>query len=271
MKQPDLMALHLPFRRRILNNAEQLLTKPFFIAGAQSKANTGILLLHGFSGTPAVWVELVKPLAKLGFTLSGPLLYGHGSKPEDLMMIHWQDWYQGVEDAFYELMKHSRQVVVIGHSLGAALALQLAAKNPLIQKLFLIAPAVYPSMSFQFLINTGLASILKTMGINFLPSIGGNLKKSDAWEFAYPRIAIHALRELYTCMEVTQQILPNIKQPVTIFQAHQDLLVPAKQVFPLMAEIGSTQKELIWLDNSYHVIPLDNDAEILTAQILERL
>jgi carboxylesterase len=271
MTQNELVGLHLPFRKRALSKDELLLTKPLFIRGFDPKSNDGILLVHGFSGTPAIWQSLASKLTKLGFTISCPLLAGHAKKSEDMLSICWQDWYQSAEDALHELTKYSHKITIIGHSLGGALALQLAAKYPLIKKLFLISPAIYPTSSFKFFIKTGLASCLIRLGFKFLPPIGGNIKKPDAWEFAYPNTATHALLELYKCMEVTKKILPQVKVAVTIFQSHHDLLVPPKKTLELIDKLGSAQKELIWLDNSYHVIPIDNDAETLEEFILNKL
>jgi carboxylesterase len=263
--QSDLVAVRFPFRQRRLSSEELLLTKPFFIPGS---TQYGVLLIHGFTGTPAIWRDLASKLSKLGVSLSCPLLPGHGHQSSDLLTVHWEDWYQCVENAYLELNKRCSHVIVIGHSLGGALALMLASKHPSIQKLFLIAPAVYPTLLFRFFIESGLASFLKMLGISYLPPISGNLKKRDAWEFSYPRTAINALLEIYACMQATQRILPQVKNATMIFQSRHDLLVPSNRTLEIVEQLSSGQKEVIWLDNSYHVILLDNDADNLTGKII---
>jgi carboxylesterase len=267
----DIVALHFPFRKRALSESEKLLIQPFFIPGSSTNKKTGILMIHGLSATPAIWRGLAQTLTTRGFTLSAPLLAGHGQYAADLLNIRWQDWYQSVERAFHELSQECSEIIVIGHSLGGTLALQLTAAHPSIKHLFLISSAVYPTSLLNFSMKIGLIPFLKMIGIKFFSSIGGNLKKADAWEFCYSRVATQALIEVYACMAMTQKILPQVKSPATLFQAHQDLLVPSHRTQELLENIGSQQKELIWFDNSYHVILLDNDADQLIKAITERI
>lgn len=271
MDKPDLVALHFPFRKRNLTDEEIALTRPFFHLG---KSSVGVLLIHGFTSTPAVWQHFVTPLKERQITVSGLLLAGHGNKPDDLLTITWEDWYQSVEKAFLELRQHCSQVIVIGHSLGGPLAIHLAVRQSqlnAINQLFLIAPAVFPTRAFEVSIKIKLLPLFQKVGIQFLPPVGGNIKKPDTWEINYPRTAIQAFLELYDCMKASQSLLSQIHMPVTIFQSHQDLLIPTSRAPDLLKQLGSKEKELIWLDHSYHVIPLDNDADMLLKKILGKL
>ena len=72
---------------------------PFFWEGGP----TGILLVHGFTATPAEVRLLAKILHERGFTVAGPLLPGHGTKPEDLNRVRWQDWVEEGEKAYRQL------------------------------------------------------------------------------------------------------------------------------------------------------------------------
>lgn len=269
--QTDLAALHFPFRRRALTADELLLTKPFFISGVAPQNKHGVLLIHGFTGTPAIWHQLINQLAPLGLSISCPLLPGHGLLSAALLSLQWIDWFNSVENALLKLAYQCNQIDIIGHSLGGTLALLLASKHPVIRKLFLVSPAIYPKLYFNFLIHSGVAVFLKKLGVQFVPSIGGNLKKKDAWEVAYPRIAIHALEEVYACMKVTQQVLPNITNQMIIFQSRHDLLVPTNLVSKWVKKLGSSHVEIIWFDNSYHVIPLDNDRDQFTKTVLDKM
>jgi len=265
-KHPALVALRFPLQQRPLTADEIVSTKAFYHAGDKK---LGLLLLHGLSSTPAVWQQIVAKCVKVNYTIHAPVLAGHSNKAEDLLNIVWQDWLQGVEQAYIELSQQCENVIIIGHSLGGSLALQLAAKYSQIQKLFLVAPAVFPIFSLKFFIKLRITTLFQKLGLQFLPPLGGNIKKSGVWECAYSRIAIRALEEVYQCMLSTQRLLPQINTPITLFQAKHDLLIPRKETANILQKVNSTEKELIWYTDSYHVIPLDNNADELTEKILQ--
>ena len=69
-------------------------------------------------------------LARAGYTVSCPQLAGHCGSFEDLRASGWRDWYATVEDALVDLRKRCKTVIVGGLSMGAVLALHLAAQRP---------------------------------------------------------------------------------------------------------------------------------------------
>ncbi len=109
--------------------------KPFRWPGSQRAA----LMIHGFPGTPAEMHPIAMHLHEVGWTVDGPLLPGFG---EDIMTLDQRtnsDWLEVIEAHFLALRVDHEQVIVIGNSMGAALALQLAARQPL-DGLILLAP-----------------------------------------------------------------------------------------------------------------------------------
>ncbi len=99
----------------------------FFLPGQASRANTGVLLLHGLTGTPNEMRLLGKGLAKAGFSVYGPQLAGHCGSLDDLLASRWQDWAASVRSAATRLAGQVDRFVVMGLSMGAVLALDLAA------------------------------------------------------------------------------------------------------------------------------------------------
>jgi carboxylesterase len=100
-------------------------TDPFFY----SAGKTGILLIHGFTGSPSEMRPMGKYLHQQGFTVSAPLLPGHGTSPEDLQQTKWQDWWMCVKNAFMALQQADvEKIAVVGHSMGGILALLLASE-----------------------------------------------------------------------------------------------------------------------------------------------
>ena len=96
--------------------------EPYFFSGSEGKM--GILLVHGYSGSPAEVRELAERLNQdEGYTTLGVLLPGHGTDPHDLEKVKWEDWYVAVKAGVKKLKLTCPQVVVIGMSMGSLLTL----------------------------------------------------------------------------------------------------------------------------------------------------
>ncbi|WP_223267056.1 alpha/beta hydrolase [Chlorobium phaeovibrioides] len=107
------------------------------------KSPLGVLILHGFTSTGESVEALGRPLEALGIPFSIPLLRGHGEpSPEALRGVRWRQWLDDAEAAFEELSLKARRLVVVGHSMGALLGLNLAAVFPgRVDSLVLVTPA----------------------------------------------------------------------------------------------------------------------------------
>jgi alpha-beta hydrolase superfamily lysophospholipase len=112
----------------------------------------GVLLIHGFTATTAEVRPLAKILHQNGYTVSGPLLPGHYTRPEDLNRVKWQDWVAEVETALHQLQAKCPTVFVGGESTGGLLALYLAARHPEVAGILAYAPALKLSASSYDLI-----------------------------------------------------------------------------------------------------------------------
>ena len=96
-----------------------LATDPFFARGGA----VGCLLLHGLSGNPADLRPLADELARRGYTVDVPLLPGHGPTAEGTGTAGWHAWRRAVGEAHVRLAQSCSHVVLIGHSMGGALAI----------------------------------------------------------------------------------------------------------------------------------------------------
>ena len=63
----------------------------------------GVLLLHGLTATTAEVRLLAEKLHASGYTISAPLLPGHGTRPEELNGTTWHDWAWAAEKAYSTL------------------------------------------------------------------------------------------------------------------------------------------------------------------------
>ena len=98
----------------------------FFLPGGRD----GVLLIHGLTGTPAEMRFVGKGLHRQGYSVLGMQLAGHCGSEDDLLATGWRDWYRSVTEAADRLAGKVDRLFVGGLSMGAILALKLAADRP---------------------------------------------------------------------------------------------------------------------------------------------
>ncbi len=87
------------------------------------------LVLHGFTGDPREVAPLADGLAAAGYRVEAPRLPGHDGRPESLETATWAAWSEATGAAFDRLAAWGGPVCVAGLSMGALLALHLAAER----------------------------------------------------------------------------------------------------------------------------------------------
>ena len=155
--------------------------EPFSHAGGA----VGVLLCHGFTGSPQslrAWAEF---LAGHGLAVSVPLLPGHGTSWQDMARSTAADWYATAERALAALRAECSEVFVMGLSLGGCLALRLAERRgPDVSGLVLVNPSLAPDTRL-FL----LAPVLKYV-LPSLPGVGSDIKKPGTTVLSYDRVPV---------------------------------------------------------------------------------
>ncbi|MFD8776872.1 alpha/beta hydrolase [Streptomyces sp. NPDC056721] len=215
----------------------------------------GVLLCHGFTGSPQSLRPWAEYLAERGLTVSLPLLPGHGTRWEDMQVTGWQDWYAEVDRALRELLDRCSQVFVFGLSMGAALALRLAAKHgDEVAGLVLVNPGNKVH---------GLAARALPVARHLVPStkgIASDIAKEGSSEIGYDRVPLHAAHSLRNFFRIVDRELPQVTQPLVVLHSTQDHVVPPVDSARVLSRISSTDVEEILLEQSYHVATLDYDA-----------
>jgi carboxylesterase len=225
---------------------------------------TGVLLCHGFTGSPQSLRPWAEYLAPEGLTISLPRLPGHGTTWQEMNRTRWEDWYAEVDRAFGELQAATSEIFVMGLSMGACLALRLAELNgAAVSGLVLVNPSITADTKL-FL----LAPVLKVI-IPSLKGVGSDIKKEGSTELAYDRTPTRAAATLPGLWKVTQRDLDKITAPTLVYHSTEDHLVGPASLAILRKALPATGLEVIECPNSYHVATLDNDAEVIFAGSLE--
>ncbi|MBY8876539.1 alpha/beta hydrolase [Actinacidiphila acidipaludis] len=218
--------------------------------------DTGVLLCHGFTGTPQSLRPWGEYLAARGLTVSLPLLPGHGTRWQDLQVTGWQDWYAEVDRELRVLSERCARVFVCGMSMGGGLALRLAEKHgAAISGVVLVNPSVKAD-SMQ----------LKAVPVlrHVVPSVAGiasDIALEGAAEVGYDRTPLHAVHSLSRFWKIVQAGLPQVTQPLLLLHSRVDHVVHPSNSAVVLARVSSTDVTERVLERSYHVATLDHDAD----------
>jgi carboxylesterase len=227
-------------------------------------STTGVLLCHGFTGSPQSLRPWAEYLAEAGLSVWLPRLPGHGTTWQEMARTRWEDWYAEIDRAFDELRAHSDEIFVMGLSMGACLALRLAElRGPAISGLVLVNPSVTADTRLF-----ALTPVLKYL-VPSLKGIASDIKNEQASELGYQRIPVKAAATLPGLWRITQAGLADVTQPVLVFHSTVDHVVGPASLRVLKDALPEGQLEVRECSDSYHVATLDNDAQAIFAGSLE--
>ena len=227
----------------VLTDAE-----PFILQGNE----LGVLLLHGFTGSPQglrLWGEA---LHRGGLTVHCPLLPGHGTHWRELAVIRYAAWEEASLAGLELLRERCEQVVVCALSFGGALALHLAARRPdQVRGVVAVNPWLY--LNDRRLV---LLPVLKHL-LPSTPGIGSDIADSPLKELAYERVPLKALAAARALQALVKAELGTVTQPLLLYVSRQDHVVPPGNSTFIAERVASTDVEVVWLERSYHVATLD--------------
>jgi carboxylesterase len=226
--------------------------------------DTGCLLIHGISGSPQVFRAIGEKLAEAGISAYGVRLKGHGTRIEDMHKCTFNDWIDSSVEGLELLEKSCSRVFVAGLSMGGVLSLRLARLYPERVKGVVTICSPYKLRAFKFKFVPLLKPLFKVIA-------GGPPSISDpnAVEISYGVHSVPAVHQLIKLTALVRKDLPYIRQPALIMGGRLDTVVDPRDPVLLYEQIGSEQKELLWLENSQHVAPLDYDREIILQRIIK--
>jgi carboxylesterase len=218
----------------------------------------GVLLCHGFSGSPQSMRPWAKHLEADGFRVVLPRLPGHGTTWQELNQTRWQDWYVHVDRAFTDLRAECERVFVCGLSMGGALAIRIAEQHGReVTGVALVNPAI-GSTDPRIRALPALRHLLPS-----LRGIGSDIAMPGVVERAYDRSALHAGWSVTRMWRDIRDNLDRVDQPLLIFKSSTDGVVDELSLKLIKAGIRSADLTVVSLERSYHVATLDYDAELI--------
>jgi carboxylesterase len=230
----------------------------FQAIGDKKNGHIGIVLVHGFTGSPAAMRPWAEFLNARGYSVRVPQLPGHGTKPADLNQVEWPEWPAKVKCEIVELQKHCSQVFVAGLSMGGGTTLYVASElGEEISGIILVNPMIHVRG-----VSPGLAFALSRV-VKFGNSVGGDIKRKGVTEYSYDKLPYRGIHQLLTMLKLTRAKLPAITLPMQLFHSVDDHTLPVSNTEIIMREVGSTNKSRIELLNSFHVATLDHDSELI--------
>jgi carboxylesterase len=212
----------------------------------------GCVLVHGLSSSPAALREWAEAFSRHGIDTHLVLLPGHGTRPEDLLQVQWEDWYAAVVQAVQDMRQHCDKVFVLGQSLGGSLALRVAAHNAVDGVITLAAIAYLKNWRLWFL------PFLRPF-LRWRQSPDNDIARPISDSGSYDRLPLHAIEQLLELAGLVRRDLPQIEVPVLLVQSENDHVAPPGNLDFIYEHIGAVDKQLMRLRDSYHVISLDHD------------
>jgi carboxylesterase len=221
----------------------------------------GVLLQHGFTGAPASMRPFGTWLAERGISVVGPRLPGHGTSWEDLEGTRWQDWEREAEAALTDLRSRCQTVIAVGLSMGGALVLHLGVKHAdQLDGIVTINPDIRRP---ELVLVPAVRLFMRTS-----KGVGNDIKKPGQDELVYERVPLRAANQLGKLYRTVARELPSMRLPLLVFSSNEDHVAKPSNSKYVFSRVGSSEKELIPLANSYHVATLDYDAELIFERTL---
>ena len=226
--------------------------------GSGKNAHIGVLLVHGFTGSPASMRPWGEFLNSHGYTVRVPLLPGHGTKPEDLNKVKWDEWPAKVVFELSELQKTCDTIFLVGLSMGGSTVLNVTIdNNEAIKGLILVNPMIHVR-GIPVEVGFFLSRFQKMR-----TSVGDDIKRPGVTEWGYDALPTRGVYQLLKMLRITRRNLGKITVPVQLFHSVDDHTLPVSNTDIILEGLGSLIKNRIELVNSYHVATMDYDQELI--------
>lgn len=225
----------------------------------------GVLLVHGLNGNTSDMVELEEIFQQQGLITKNMLLPGHGTRVKDMLSIGWEEWVQAVQNELYLLKESCDVVFLVGHSLGGALILHVAAQEEVAGVIPICAPLhLHPLLKSAVRIGKYVLPLVPTLREDVRDKEARHRYSRDVYRWT----PLHPVESMVRFLPQLRTELPRITAPSLIITSIHDHVVPARDGREIYKLIGSREKYLVTLHHSYHVVMKDHDREEVFSKTL---
>lgn len=240
------------------------------------QGNAAVLLIHGFNDSPRVYDRMAPLLADAGFTVRVMRLPGFAVRASETSRVRREDWLASVREELQRLRAGHEQVFAVGHSLGGALLIATAAADAsLVDGIGLLAPLVVVSRKRSPLLSPyqwhRLARRLLWFTKVALSPFNNDTINPDfqgyPWGTKFSVRAAH--HQLFQVVEDNLPVAPQLTTPLLMVLARSDRIIDVVASEKFFHDTPAHPKQLIFVENSAHAIPLDNDYLQVTAALVE--
>jgi len=228
---------------------------PFFLKAGP----VGVLLLHGFAGTPKEMWPLGSYLHARGLTVSAPLLPGHGNTLAEINRVNWRDWVAGVEAAYANLKQKTTQWFIAGFSMGSLLTLWMAAHHDDIAGIALYAPALWVA---DWRLN--LTPLLRPFVRSYRQSGESDLHDPEAaqWMGGFGRYPVRAAAELWYLRRHVLRNVSRVRTPALVIYSEGDRSIHPRSGPETVRRLSQqVPVEAMILHGSGHAVVADREWE----------
>ena len=246
------------------------------VFGAQSTSgDRAILLLHGYNDAPTALDGVARRLQRAGWTVSVPLLPGHGRSLEAFSLWSAEEALAASRSAYTDLRSRFRTVAVGGLSMGAALACCLAAEGAARGEeptaLVLYSPMlVMPPTARRAHRTSWLWSPFTKYGTG----AGGRSihdERVRGQQIAYRCSSRGSLKALAGVAAAVGRALPGVRTPTLVFHSEEDNRIPAPVARAALEGLRPAEREVVWVRGAGHVITVDFGWEAIAERTVEWL
>lgn len=252
-------------------------------------AEPGVFLIHGLGGTQYDLGSMHKRLKNAGFITHSLTLPGHGTQPEDLVQVRAEDWLEAVRAKYQEIVGEHEVLHVMGMCMGSLLAVETVKRERHTKgRLVALAPPVYID-GWATPWYRGLRPLLY-----HVPGVPARMKVAEedpygikneqlraivkakferGENFHYGWVPLACIREVDRLRAMVVKDLKKIECPTLVVHAREDELTSLRSANHLVEHIGggarAGQARMVVLEDSYHMVCVDNDREIVAKNVLE--
>ncbi|HTP99957.1 MAG TPA: acyl-CoA-binding protein [Casimicrobiaceae bacterium] len=268
-----------------MNDVAAAPERPAAPVAPSSTTPDGVFLVHGLGGTQYDLGSMHKRLKNAGLVTHSLTLPGHGTKPQDLAGVTAEDWIDAVVTKYREVRDQHPKLHVMGMCMGALLSAVLAQREKHAKgNLVMLAPPVFID-GWATPWYRGLRPLLY-----LVPGIGRTMKieeedpfgikneqlraivkaKFERGEnFHYRWVPLECIRQVDRLRAILMKTAKEIRCPTLVVHAREDELTSLRSANFMVEQIGGGRARMVVLEDSYHMVCVDNDREIVARNVLE--